>query len=675
MSHAFPELTYYDADIQLCLRYAAVYNTFPLAFCQVSYANNGQIHGVRVLDSPWDIDPLPAPLRVLTLEPDCDPQHEPPRILRVGYEQDVLELSFGQMDTLVTRLGSILQHVDPDILLSKWGDTWLLPLLLQESQRRGVPLPLNRDAGRGIIQKRENSYFSYGQIIYKGQQIHLFGRCHVDRHNSSLWGAEDLEGILEGARVTALSIQTSARTSPGTGISSMQILTALRNQILVPWHKQQAERPKTALDLLRYDQGGLVYQPIVGVHSDVAEIDFISMYPSIMVRCNISPEKPVPTFLGSNEEPGLIPLTLKPLLDKRVTIKLTLGNMPDTDPRYKRYQAISSAHKWLLVTCFGYLGYKNSRFGRIESHEAVTTWGREALLLAKEAAEDLGFEVLHMYVDGLWVRKKDFNRPDQFEPLLDEISSRTGLSIALDGIYRWLVFLPSRVNSKVPVPNRYFGVFQDGSFKFRGIDARRRDMPSFIADVQLQILKVLGQAENAEELRQAIPQAQALLLQGEADLRHGRVPLDQLVIGQKLSRELEAYKVPSPAARALMQLRAAGKDKQPGQRVRFLYVRTAAKVQAWDLAEKPDFNALDVDRYLELLRRAAATVLEPFDAMPSDTRPLDFSEPGRMQRAGPEQEPVGKEVYGEHVPLAYPAYVSGYEYVWAEQAAGGRYGS
>ena len=134
-------------------------------------------------------------------------------------------------------------------------------------------------------------------------------------------------------------------------------------------------------------------------------------------------------------------------------------------------------HKWLLVTCFGYLGYKNARFGRIEAHEAVTAYGREALLRAKEAAEDLGFEILHMYVDGLWVHKRGCQTPADFEALLDEITERTGLPISLDGVYRWVVFLPSRVNERVPVPNRYFGVFQDGSIKVRGIECRRRDTP------------------------------------------------------------------------------------------------------------------------------------------------------------------------------------------------------
>jgi DNA polymerase-2 len=184
--------------------------------------------------------------------------------------------------------------------------------------------------------------------------------------------------------------------------------------------------------------------------------------------------------------------------------------------------------------------------------------------------------------------------------------------------------MPSRLNSKVPVPNRYFGFFQDGSFKVRGIDARRRDMPPFIVNTQMDMLKILGKAENTSKLSLYIPQAQALLRQRMSDLRHGRVPLDQLVMGQKLSRELKAYKDPSPAARALMQLQTAGKDKRPGQRVRFLYVRNQVGVHAWDLPEKPSRDAIDVEYYLELLQRAAETVLSPFNAVPTLSQEFAF---------------------------------------------------
>ena len=84
----------------------------------------------------------------------------------------------------------------------------------------------------------------------------------------------------------------------------------------------------------------------------------------------------------------------------------------------------------------GNLGYKNARFGRIESHEVLTKISRELLLQAKEVAEEMGFTVLHMYVDGLFVQRAGTQEKMVFEPLLNAIYAQTKILIALDGIYR-----------------------------------------------------------------------------------------------------------------------------------------------------------------------------------------------------------------------------------------------
>jgi DNA polymerase-2 len=629
----FPDLTYYDADIPLPLRHAALYGTFPLARCRVTASVEGEIGELQVLDSPWDLDPPEAPLRRLRLEPDCEPAHASPRFLLARAGRARYRLPLDPPRPLLANLRALLQRHDPDLLLCAWGDTWLLPRLLDLAGQVGLPLPLNRDPYCPVEFRRELSYFSYGQVVYRGQQVHLFGRWHLDEHNAMLWGDYDVEGVLENARVTALPVQTAARVSPGTGISSMQMTTALRQGILVPWHKQQAERPRPAAEMFSADQGGLVYQPVVGLHQDVGAVDFISMYPGIMVRFNISPETAGaggidPPHLAPLDEPpgateqqrglGLVPLTLAPLLNKRVAFKRLLASLPAWDPRRKSYKARASAHKWLLVTCFGYLGYKNARFGRIEAHEAVTAYGREALLRAKEAAEDLGFSVLHLYVDGLWVKKPGATAVGDFEPLLEAIAERTGLPVALDGVYRWVAFLPSRLDARLPVANRYFGVFQDGSLKVRGIEARRRDAPEFVADTQMQILKLLALPQEASGWPQAVEQAVRLLRRRLAELRAGQVPLPALVVRQRLSRSLEEYRTPSPAARAAAQLQAVGKQTRPGQRVAFLYVLGEVGVWAWDLPEQPGWSCLNVAQYSELLLRAAAAVLQPWGVSEED---------------------------------------------------------
>ena len=630
LSHDFPDITFYDADVQLSLRYQAQTGVFPLSYCRVSTDENLVIQSIQALDTPWELDPPPPPLRVLSLEPDVNPAHSEPTELLIRYEKHTGRIPLQPERPFIINISAILQSYDPDILLTNWGDTWLIDHLLKLSKKWKVPVALNRELGRGIARRGEKVYFSYGQVIHRGQQVHLFGRLHIDRCNAMLWGDYGLDGVFELGRVTGLPLQMSARVSPGSGISAMQMTTALHMGVLIPWHKQQAEDPRSALSLFYGDQGGLVYQPTIGLHSHVGEIDFISMYPSVMVHFNISPETvgsrspqaeliPELGMTIDRSTPGLVPLTLQPLLQKRIAFKEQMLTLPEWDPRKKRYKMCASAHKWLLVTCFGYLGYKNARFGRIEAHQAVTAYGRETLLSAKDVAEEQGFEVLHMYVDGLWVRKPGLKTVQDFQPILDEVALKTGLPIALDGIFRWVAFLPSRRDVRIPVPNRYFGVFQDGTIKIRGIEARRGDTPACISGMQMEMLKLMAKAGSAEELPGLLPQIRTLLLKRLSLIQRRTLPLEEYLVTLKLSRTLDEYKAPNtPTAAALTQLEAIGKSLRPGQRIRFLFTLGDPGVHAWDLPDHLDPQRLDVERYKILFMRAAFTLLQP----------LGFSETG-----------------------------------------------
>jgi DNA polymerase-2 len=674
----FLDLTFYDADVHIAIRHAAVYGTFPLARVALEADENGSVQELVVLDSPWHLDPERPELRVMSLEPEEDPFHSDPQRFIVQTTRGRLALDLpgtpeGDSPATLGLLGHLIKQYDPDLILTAHGDTWLLPRLLEQAHKAGRDLPFNRDPDADIQYKKARSYFAYNQVIYRGNQVHLAGRWHLDINNTVMYKDYGIDGVLEMARVTSLPVQTAARVSPGTGISSMQIITALRQGILVPLRKEQIERPKTTTELLRADTGGMIFDPITGLHQDVAEVDFASMYPSIMVRFNVSPETvgtqrptaelvPELGVIVDRQHPGLIPQTLAPLLEKRLALKDQLLSLPQWDSRYKTYKAQASAHKWLTVTCFGYLGYKNARFGKIEAHEAVTAFGREVMLRAKEAAEEAGFTVLHLYVDGMWIKKPGCRQPRDFLPLLKEIEGRTGLRIALDGVFKWVVFLPSRVDRRLAVPNRYFGVFQNGEVKARGIEVRRHDTSPFVSETQGQILEMLvnvfdGEGGSGNQPPPSLPQihkhddydhygigsrmfiaseqrcisgfgggarraegvyeAIHLLVQSKlTDLRLGRVPLEKLLVRMTVSRNLKEFRsTRTPVAAALLQLEAAGKSLRPGQNVRILYTLGRPGARAWDLPERPDPRTVNVARYKTLLLRAVQAVMEEFEAV------------------------------------------------------------
>ena len=614
LQRQFPSLDYYDVDIPITLRFIAQANTHLLGRCRVMLEGEW-VQTIEPLSSPWEIDPMPIPLRILTLAPECNPAVRKPRQLHVKYNQREYCLTLESPRPFLISLKADLQRIDPDLILTDYGDTWLFPLLSQWEQETGIELNLNRDRERHVLTRKANSYFAYGQVTYRGAQAHLFGRWHIDRKNAMSFGEYGLEGAMEQARVTGIGVQEMARKSPGAGITAMQMLTALRNNIMVPVQKQQVEGRKTLTELIRADHGGLSYQPIIGLHGNVAQIDFSSMYPAIMVKRNISPEtvgfdQLNPAGLEDAPE-GLIPKTLRPLLEKRLMLKNILSDLDPRDCRVEIHKARAAALKWLLVVCFGYLGYKNARFGKIESHEAVTAMSRELMLQAKEVAEDMGFTVLHMYVDCLFVQQEGFHRPSDFTPLMNAIEEKTGIPIALEGIFKWVAFLASKRDARVPVPNQYFGAFQDGTLKYRGIELRRRDTTLWVRKIQLKALEVLAGANTPHEFANRVPDVITLVEGAKRDLRIGRVPLDELVIRQRLSRTIEAYKTPSPAARAARQLQVHGRQFAPGQSLEFLFARNGTGVHAWELEEALDSGKLDTKRYYRLLDRAIQTVLDP----------------------------------------------------------------
>ena len=61
------------------------------------------------------------------------------------------------------------------------------------------------------------------------------------------------------------------------------------------------------------------------------------------------------------------------------------------------------------------------------------------------------------------------------------------------------------------------------------------------------LLEILAQTNDPAEM---LPEAQAYVQKQVHKLKRGRIPLENLLVSQKLSKVLAAYKAPSPSAKA-----------------------------------------------------------------------------------------------------------------------------
>ena len=617
-----PELTFYNCDILLPQLYFYEKGLFPLAQCELAYDEAFRLTDIHLLDSPWEIDYLVPPLRFLQLrmEQDANPNHgRPTRLIASVDDREFVFEEEGE--ELLRGLNALLMAHDPDVIVSRYGDSYIIPRLRRLADAHGIPIALNRDSAAGVRGKQAKSFFTYGKIVYRAGAQVLHGRWHLDIENSFVVGETGLDGLIELARLTKLPVQRCARTSVGTGVSSMQLDVAFQDGYLIPWRKRLPEEFKTGSDLLLTDKGGLVFQPRIGWHEQVCELDFSAMFPSIMVKYNISQETLLCACCPQSRVPeighhictkrrGLVARTLTPLLERRRRYKRLLKQARTVDER-ERYDKRQSALKWLGVVSFGYQGYRNARFGRLEGHEAITAYSREALLTAKEIAEAQGYALLHAIVDSMWLQKPGATLRE-YERLADDISRQTGLPILVEGMYEWIAFLPSKRSPKAPVPNRFFGRFVNGMMKVRGLEVRRSDTPGFVRRAQAAMLATLSKAKTTEDCRARVPELLDNLKARVDQLRSGTVPLAELAITKHLSQEPEQYTTDTILAEAAKDLAGRGVRLSPGEAIQLVIVDSRAN----DKVSKAKAYALydgslgyDVEKYTELLLKAAESVL------------------------------------------------------------------
>ena len=414
----------HNTDLHTDRAYLFSKDLFPLAFVEINKQNTHFSYTLKddVASTDYDVPPL----RIMQLEVDIAKSRK-----IAQFKDPIGQIKLSQKETQITieskdeaetilKLVDAVEELNPDFILTYGGDSFLFPYLVERAVENHVlnrlilsrdPVPFTNKAASG------KTFFSYGRTFYKATAQRLYGRIHVDQSNTFVLSEADFDGLIEVARTCRVPLHTSARNSIGSSMTSLQLYQAIKDDILIPRNKSIPEAFKSAQELLVADRGGFVFEPRVGAHDSIGEVDFSSMYPVIMANNNISaetvlckccPDSPIRfpelNYHICSKRIGIVPKTVRMVVDKRLYYKRMKDN--SSDPHLREvYDRRQTALKWILVTCFGYLGYKNAKFGTVDGHIGVCAFGRDALLNAAHMAEDNGFQVIHGIVDSLVAQK------------------------------------------------------------------------------------------------------------------------------------------------------------------------------------------------------------------------------------------------------------------------------
>src|SRR5919112_1550028 len=569
----FGKLRLYNVDLLPAQSYFYDHDIFPLAFCEV-YNNTNSDNttcsklswNIKEDNDVWSIDYQMPHFKIIHLDIELNKEGKIPkhtdRIASISIKQnggEDIEIRNESEQDMIDKLRSEVAKIDPDFIFTEDGDSFTFPYLIHRAEFNNMELILGREGSVPIKKpvKEGIYYFSYGRIYYKPATQAILGRIHLDKSNSFLWNeSSGLQGLYEIARNCRMPLHTASRASIGKCLSSLQFYYATtQKDILIPWKPTLTEHFKTFEELIIADRGAFIFEPETGVHEQIPELDY-----------NIC-EKRI----------GIIPLSLKIVIDKRSRYKQLLKSPFISSELKSIYDARQNSLKWILVTSFGYLGFNNAKFGRIDAHIAVCAFDRQILLQTAKIAERDGFRILHGIVDSLWIQQKKKKNTaitkQGYLELKDSIEEQTGFAISFEGIYKWIAFVPSKINNQLPVPNRYFGVFEEGnSLKIRGLEARRHDTPPFFSKCQQEILEIMARGNSIIEVKALMPEISDAFRKYSQLLKENKVPLEDLVFTKQTSKNSNEYQINRNTIEndAIQQLDIEGKSLKAGQILKYV---------------------------------------------------------------------------------------------------------
>ncbi|ASJ02767.1 DNA polymerase [Thermococcus profundus] len=567
---------------------------------------------------------------------------------------------------MIKRFLRVVKEKDPDVLITYNGDNFDFAYLKKRSEKLGLNFILGRDGSEPKIQRMGDRFavevkgrihFDLYPVIrrtinlptYTLEAVYeaIFGKPKEKVYAEEIATAwetnEGLERVarysMEDAKVTyelgkeffPMEAQLSrlvgqsfwdvARSSTGNLVEWFLLRKAYERNELAPNKPSGRE----------YDErrggyaGGYVKEPERGLWENIVYLDFRSLYPSIIITHNVSPDTlnregcreydtaPQVGHRFCKDFPGFIPSLLGDLLEERQKIKRKMKVTIDPIEK-KLLDYRQRAIKILANSFYGYYGYARARWYCKECAESVTAWGREYITMTiGEIEEKYGFKVLYADTDGFFstipgadaetVKKKAME-------FLKDINSKLpgALELEYEGFYKRGFFVTKK---------KYALIDEEGKITTRGLEIVRRDWSEIAKETQARVLEALLKDGNVEE-------AVSIVKEVTEKLSKYEVPPEKLVIHEQITRDLKDYKATGPHVAIAKRLAAKGIKIRPGTVISYIVLKGSGRIgdRAIPFDEfDPTKHKYDADYYIEnQVLPAVERILKAFGYRAEDLR-------------------------------------------------------
>ncbi len=555
---------------------------------------------------------------------------------------DFVEVVKGEREIL-EKIVEIFQTKKPDIVLTYYGDSFDFQVLAERCQKQKIKLIIGRDKKETKFAKRARisaaringlvhiDLFNFIQNILspnlqtevltldavsaeilgdkkiemdyqelleswrKGKNLEKLAEyCLKDSELTFRLGEVLLPQIFEISRTVGQVIFDTSRMTYGQLVEWYLSRKAGEMGEIIP------NQPKFEEILERKKKtfvGGFVKEPLPGIHEKIAILDFRSLYPSLIVSFNISPETlncqcckgdgfqvPELNYWFCKKREGFVPLVLKELIEKRAEIKKRLRTLDKNSTEYKILDNRQYALKIIANATYGYFGFAGSKWYSKECAESCTAFGRYWIKKAISEAEADGFCVIYADTDSLFLKKgKEIEK--EVEEFLKKINQKFPgiLELDLQGIYERGIFIPRGTFGTAK--KRYALIDKKGELLIRGLETVRRDWCNLAKEVQRKVLEFVLKDKDVEGAKKYVKETIKKLVEKKVDLK-------DLIIYEELTKPIEQYKLISPHVMAAKKLKEKGFEVGEGQVIMFVIQKGPGSIS--EKAEPIEFVNLEM---------------------------------------------------------------------------------
>lgn len=384
---------------------------------------------------------------------------------------------------------------------------------------------------------------------------------------------------------------------------------AVEDNVLIP-NSPKTEEKEMRMRELPY-KGAIVVEPKKGIHENVAVLDFRSLYPTIIVSHNVSPE-----LLNCNHQEckekntapetknhfclkkvGFIPKNLKLLIERRKELKERMKKVPKDSPEYKILDNEQYATKIISNAMYGYFGFVGARWYKKECGEATAAWGRHYIKKIMQMAQEEGLEIIYGDTDSIFVKKDGLGLKEiegEAKKFVDKVNRELPGIIELEfrGAYLRGIFV-SREKGESGAKKRYALLDANGNLEVRGFETVRRDWCKLAKEAQRKILEIVLKEKDPKK-------AVDFIIETIKRIREGKVDIEELTIYEQITRPLSQYEQIGPHVKAAMKARERGRMIAEGSIIAFIITKGAGSIS--DRAMPVEFvtkGDYDANYYIE----------------------------------------------------------------------------